>query len=95
MFRPYVRMHQPLGFFFRELESLFRFLAEGDLDGRRELLPRRISAFKLGLEQVHRDVRAREQLARGLLTFFQKTEKNVLGPDDLAPLLAGLVWPSR
>ncbi len=49
------------------------------------------AALELGLQQVHRDVRAREQLARRLLAFLQQAEEDVLGPDDLAPLLARLV----
>ena len=86
-----VRVHQPLGFFLGELEGLFRLLAERDLDGRGELFARWVPPFELRLQEVHGDVRAGEQLARGFLSFFQEAQQDVLGPDDLAPLLTRFV----
>jgi hypothetical protein len=85
------RMHQPLGFFLGVLQGALGLLAERDLDRRRELLARRAAALELGLQQVHRDVRPREQLARRLLAFLQQAEQQVLGPDHLRTVLARLV----
>jgi len=86
-----LRVHEALGLFLGELERLLRVLAERDLDARREPLPRRSVRLELGLEEVHRDVRAREQLARRLLALLQETQQQVLGADRLGALLAGLV----
>src|SRR5262249_371189 len=47
--------------------------------------------LELGLQKVHRHVRAREELARDLLALFQEPEQDVLGADDLGARLTRFV----
>jgi hypothetical protein len=84
-------MHQALGLLLGESEDLFRLLAERDLDRGRELFPGRTAALQLGAQQFHGHVGPIEKLARGLFAFFEQTEQEMLGGDDLAPLLTGFV----
>ena len=53
----------------------------------RELRDESAAALELGLQQIHRDVCPREQLAGRLLAFLEKAEEDVLGLDRLAAVL--------
>jgi hypothetical protein len=66
------------------------FIAQGQIDRSRDLLPDRGVAFDLFADRFHRRMGAQETVGQGLI-FAQQSEQQVLGLNIRRPELAGLV----
>src|SRR5579862_5195706 len=90
MLSPDVLMRQPLRFLRCVCQYALAFVAQRQINRRRNLFPDRGMTFNLLADGFNRGMRAQKSIGQGLV-FAQKSQQQVLGLNIWRPKLAGFI----